>query len=71
VALPPGTNSIVPGGREVGEYLVSHPGVDKVTFTGSTAADTIPILDLSRPRAKEIGWRAISRPVSMPAPGSR
>jgi aldehyde dehydrogenase (NAD+) len=38
VGLPPGTISIVPGGREVGEYLVSHPGVDKVTFTGSTAA---------------------------------
>jgi betaine-aldehyde dehydrogenase len=25
-------------GREVGEYLVKHPGVDKVSFTGSTAA---------------------------------
>jgi acyl-CoA reductase-like NAD-dependent aldehyde dehydrogenase len=28
----------VPGGREVGAYLVSHPGIDKVSFTGSTAA---------------------------------
>lgn len=36
--LPPGVVSIVPGGREVGEHLVSHPGVDKVAFTGSTAA---------------------------------
>ena len=25
-------------GREVGEHLVAHPGVDKVAFTGSTAA---------------------------------
>src|SRR6185295_4387407 len=24
--------------REVGEYLVTHPGIDKVSFTGSTAA---------------------------------
>ena len=30
--------SIVPAGREVGEHLVAHPGVDKVAFTGSTAA---------------------------------
>ncbi len=36
--LPPGVVNIVPGGREVGEHLVSHPGVDKVAFTGSTAA---------------------------------
>jgi acyl-CoA reductase-like NAD-dependent aldehyde dehydrogenase len=28
----------VPGGREVGAYLVSHPGVNKISFTGSTAA---------------------------------
>jgi aldehyde dehydrogenase (NAD+) len=36
--LPPGVLNIVPAGREVGEYLVRHPGVDKVAFTGSTAA---------------------------------
>jgi len=36
--LPPGVLNIVPAGREVGEHLVTHPGVDKVSFTGSTAA---------------------------------
>jgi len=36
--LPRGVFNVVPGGREVGEQLVSHPGVDKVSFTGSTAA---------------------------------
>ena len=36
--LPEGVVSIMPAGREVGEYLVRHPGVDKITFTGSTAA---------------------------------
>ncbi len=36
--LPKGVVNIVPTGREVGEYLVRHPGVDKVSFTGSTAA---------------------------------
>jgi aldehyde dehydrogenase (NAD+) len=36
--LPDGVVSIIAGGREVGEHLVRHPGVDKVAFTGSTAA---------------------------------
>ncbi|OBI53420.1 aldehyde dehydrogenase [Mycobacterium kyorinense] len=36
--LPPGVVSVLPGGADVGEYLVGHPGVDKVSFTGSTAA---------------------------------
>lgn len=35
--LPEGVLSVLPGGAETGEYLVSHPLVDKVTFTGSTA----------------------------------
>src|SRR5690606_37892338 len=38
VGLPKGMVSILPAGREVGEYLVRHPGVYKVAFTGSTAA---------------------------------
>ncbi|MCI2422126.1 aldehyde dehydrogenase [Saccharopolyspora sp. K220] len=36
--LPTGVLNIIPGGREVGAHLVAHPGVDKVSFTGSTAA---------------------------------
>ena len=36
--LPKGVLSVVPAGREVGEYLVNHPGVNKVSFTGSTVA---------------------------------
>lgn len=36
--LPPGVVNIVTGGRETGEALVDHPGVDKIAFTGSTAA---------------------------------
>ena len=35
---PKGVLSVVPAGREVGDYLVNHPGVNKVSFTGSTAA---------------------------------
>jgi acyl-CoA reductase-like NAD-dependent aldehyde dehydrogenase len=36
--IPEGVVSIVPGGRELGAYLVEHRDVDKVAFTGSTAA---------------------------------
>jgi acyl-CoA reductase-like NAD-dependent aldehyde dehydrogenase len=36
--IPDGVVNIVPGGRETGAYLVSHPGIDKVAFTGSSAA---------------------------------
>ncbi len=35
---PQGVVNIVPAGREVGEHLVTHPDVDKIGFTGSTAA---------------------------------
>ena len=37
VGFPPGAVNIVPGdGPTTGAYLVRHPGVDKVAFTGST-----------------------------------
>jgi acyl-CoA reductase-like NAD-dependent aldehyde dehydrogenase len=36
--IPPGVINVVPGGREIGAYLVAHPGIDKVAFTGSTQA---------------------------------
>ncbi|HEX7823970.1 MAG TPA: aldehyde dehydrogenase family protein, partial [Mycobacterium sp.] len=36
--LPSGVINVVAGGREIGQYLVEHPGIDKVAFTGSTAA---------------------------------
>ncbi|WP_052865629.1 aldehyde dehydrogenase [Streptomyces niger] len=36
--VPAGVLSILPADREVSEYLVGHPGVDKVSFTGSVAA---------------------------------
>ncbi|MCU1396359.1 MAG: NAD-dependent aldehyde dehydrogenase [Ilumatobacteraceae bacterium] len=35
--LPPGVINIVAATRESSEYLVQHPGIDKVSFTGSTA----------------------------------
>lgn len=37
VGLPDGVVSVITGGRDAGEALVRHPGVDKVAFTGSSA----------------------------------
>ncbi|HYD49370.1 MAG TPA: aldehyde dehydrogenase family protein [Terriglobales bacterium] len=34
--LPPGVVNVVLGGAEVGEALARHPGVAKISFTGST-----------------------------------
>src|SRR6201996_393443 len=39
--LPPGVLNIVLADRDAGAALVSHPGVDKIAFTGSTAAGRI------------------------------
>jgi len=36
--LPPGVINLVPGHREAADHLVNNPGVDKVSFTGSTLA---------------------------------
>lgn len=37
VGLPEGVFTVLPAGREVSDYLIRKPEVDKVSFTGSTA----------------------------------
>lgn len=36
--LPPGVFNVLPGGSDIGRALVTNPGVDTVSFTGSTSA---------------------------------
>ncbi|QKT09305.1 aldehyde dehydrogenase [Gordonia sp. X0973] len=36
--VPDGVVNVVAADRDAGEHLVRHPGVDKISFTGSTAA---------------------------------
>jgi len=38
VGLPPGVLNLVPAEREASAHLVNNPGIDKVSFTGSSAA---------------------------------
>lgn len=35
--LPPGVINILSGGDDLGPWMTSHPGIDKIAFTGSTA----------------------------------
>jgi aldehyde dehydrogenase (NAD+) len=59
--LPAGVLNIVPGGRDIGRKLVAHPGIDKVAFTGSTAAgETIGEVcgRLLRPVTLELGGKS-------------
>ncbi len=35
--LPPGVLNIISGGDNLGPWMTSHPGIDKISFTGSTA----------------------------------
>ena len=61
--LPAGVINIVPADRDVSAALVAHPDVDKVTFTGSTAAGRA-ISEvcgrLMRPVTLELGGKSAS-----------
>jgi aldehyde dehydrogenase (NAD+) len=59
--LPPGVLNIVAGGPDSGAYLVGHPGIDKVAFTGSTAAGRLigeMCGKLMRPVTLELGGKS-------------
>lgn len=61
--VPAGVLNWVAADREVGAYLVSHPGVDKVAFTGSTAAGrkiAAKCGELLRPVTLELGGKSAS-----------
>jgi aldehyde dehydrogenase (NAD+) len=59
--LPAGVLNIIAGGAQAGAHLVSHPGVDKVAFTGSTVAGRIIAETcgrLLRPVTLELGGKS-------------
>ena len=59
--VPPGVLNWVAADRYIGAYLVSHPGVDKVAFTGSTTAGRIIARtcgELLRPVTLELGGKS-------------
>jgi aldehyde dehydrogenase (NAD+) len=59
--VPAGVLNWVAADRDVGAYLVSHPGVDKVAFTGSTGAGrriAATCGELLRPVTLELGGKS-------------
>ena len=59
--VPAGVINIVAADREAGAHLVSHPGVDKVAFTGSTGAGrkiAAVCGELLRPVSLELGGKS-------------
>lgn len=59
--VPAGVLNWVAADREVGAYLVSHTGIDKVAFTGSTAAGRTVARtcgELLRPVTLELGGKS-------------
>ncbi len=59
--LPAGVVNIVPGGRDLGAYLVEHPLIDKIAFTGSSASGRLVATrcgELLRPVTLELGGKS-------------
>ncbi|ATE64651.1 aldehyde dehydrogenase [Rhizorhabdus dicambivorans] len=59
--VPPGVLNWVAADRDVGAYLIAHPGIDKVAFTGSTAAGRAIARtcgELLRPVTLELGGKS-------------
>lgn len=62
VGIPDGVINVVPGfGKEAGSALVSHPGIDKIAFTGSTATGRFIMQAASenlKPLSLELGGKS-------------
>ncbi|RKJ95069.1 aldehyde dehydrogenase family protein [Alicycliphilus denitrificans] len=68
--LPPGVFNIVTGGAETGTALSSHPGVDKVTFTGSPVVGE-KIMVASAPTMKRLSLELGGKSAALVFPDTR
>lgn len=68
--LPPGVFNFVTGGAQTGAALTSHPGVDKVTFTGSPVAGERIVL-ASAPTMKRLSLELGGKSAALVFPDTR
>ena len=54
VGIPDGVINVIPGGGATGDALVRHPGVDMLTFTGSTATGKAVLRSVSDSTIKPV-----------------
>jgi aldehyde dehydrogenase (NAD+) len=60
IGLPDGVVNIVTGAAKTGEYLVQHPDIDKIAFTGSTGVGKViqqSIAERQLPATFELGGK--------------
>jgi aldehyde dehydrogenase (NAD+) len=68
--LPPGLLSVLSGsGRSVGEALARHPGVDVLSFTGSTEVGT-QVMRLAAGSVKRVGLELGGKSAAVVLPGA-
>jgi acyl-CoA reductase-like NAD-dependent aldehyde dehydrogenase len=51
--LAPGVLNVVTGGDQLGPWMTTHPGIDKISFTGSTATGR-KVLESAAPTLKRV-----------------
>lgn len=51
--VPPGVLNIITGGDQLGPWMTSHPGFDKISFTGSTATGR-RVMESAAPTLKRV-----------------
>lgn len=59
--IPPGVVNVIHGGPDVGNALVTHPDVDKISFTGGTATArklSLAAAPLLKPMVLELGGKS-------------
>ena len=59
--LPPGVVNVVNGGADVGNAVVTHPGVDMISFTGGTATGRrlqVACAETLKPLVLELGGKS-------------
>jgi aldehyde dehydrogenase (NAD+) len=59
--LPPGVVNVVNGGPEIGHAIASHPGIDKISFTGGVATARklqAACADTLKPMVMELGGKS-------------
>ena len=54
LGCPPGILSVLPGSGKIGQAIANHPGIDKVSFTGSDNVGRLVMQSAARTNLKQV-----------------